>query len=1049
MTGEDPDSGDSLAGWLKALKPGSGDGAFTRTTFSPVPQGGIGPIELSPSPQEHHEGVPYADAYFVEVLRACSGLPGSAGMAELARNVERYLGFTRTKLANVYEALRPKDRDTFSCIPFLLHANVPGLPGYQANDEAPYGIVNFELNQTVRQALVDVFPGRRVHRNQAIFRPVIRSLLAMGSVGTIGQTGKSDVDYWVCVDEGSLAPHQQSLLVARVEAIEVWARKRGLDCHFFLVDTARARRDDFGGAGEDVESGGSAQGKLLKEEFYRTAVFIGGQLPVWWIAPLGVDHQGYDRLVEAIEVAPLPAALSFVDLGYIGEIDRGEFFGAALWQVNKSLRSPFKSLLKMALLAKYLDEEQPSLLCDLLKERVFAGESAPQFTDPYVLLFDAISEYFANRGDWEAFRLVQKCFYLKVGLKLSRQRVERARFMRRFKVMTAYITRWGWDVELLAELDSLETWSADRVDALGQEIRHFMLGLYRHLIDRARAVAVRINEADVTILGRRLFACFGHEQGKVRHLFTYFLREARSEERLVVLESPKAPPDARWEVHRQLKREEIVNRPPPMMVASTLAEIAAWLTFNGLFHPGTVVGLIARNSQTKTVEFRAMLERFHSTFECPDPFSITPAEFLAPRKTRRAALVVNLDLTKGVENEAQAAGVYYLPENWDILNYGRDRESQLVDVSVVTLNSWGEVFCRRYLGNRALPAALRDLFDGIDPDDPLQGPTEILAPQDRTLPAVRNRLREILDVTKHVLVEALPTRESRTFVYEVGGRFQVVHRSADGQRLSVARSVRGVARMLGNDGYDQQQVYVDKLSPSLGDLRAILERHGEDRDPHLYIGWRQVRDAGYVIVCDATRRIYLRPTAGEGAVDALVLRLARRILQHLRTYVTSVQALRRALRVFELRGGRALGQPTQLAEDTARVLSELGKPRTRRSELWLVGDATRGRQGIALRYGDETFSPDRFGRSFMLQAVRRVAGAKTRYDAEAFLIDGSAVDFGPAHQRLGYDPGVVKQLRLIDFYERWMARALAVYGGEKRDVFTSPAMFGSKEGANP
>ena len=1040
---------DSLAGWLSGLKPGAGDGAFTRTDFSPVPKSGVGPLQLSPSPELPNEGVPFAADFFGEMLRAARALPPTAGMVELARNVERYLLFTQSKLANVYEALRAKDRETFSVIPFLLHANVPGLPGYQAGDDAPYGVVNYEQNSTIRQALTDVFPGRRIDRNQAVYRPVIRSLLAMGSVGTIGQTGKSDIDYWVVVDEGSLSPHQQSLLVARIEGIEEWARKRGLDCHFFLVDTVRSVRDDFGGAGDDPESAGSAQGKLLKEEFYRTAIYIGGQMPVWWIAPLGVDHDGYSRLVEALQIAPLPPSLSFVDLGYVGEIDRGEFFGAALWQINKSLRSPFKSLLKMALLAKYLDEEQPALLCDVLKARVFAGESAPQFTDPYVLLFDAISEYFANRGDWEAFRLVQKCFYLKVGLKLSRSRLDRARFVQRFRVMSAYITRWGWDAELLAELDSLESWSADRVDAMGQEIRHFMLGLYRHLIERARASAVRINEADVTILGRRLFACFGHESGKVRHLFTYFLREARTEERFVVLEVPEARPEAHWEVHRALKREEVANRPPPMMVAATLTEIAAWLSFNGLFHTGTVVGLIARNTQTSIAEFRATLERFHSTFECPDPFSIPPVSFLAPRKTRRAALVINLDLAKGVGNEAEAAGVYYLPENWDILNYGRERTSQLVDVSVVTLNSWGEVFCRRHLGNRALPAALRELFDGIDPESPLEAPCEILAPHDRTLPAVRNRLRVILDLSRHVLLEDLPTRESRTFVYEVGGRFQVVHRSADGQRLSVARSVRGVTRLLGNAGYDQQSVYIDKLSPTLGDLRAMVERHTDDRDPHVYVGWRQVGDAGYVIVCDATRRVYLSAARGEGAVEALLMRIVRRILNHVRSYVTSAKALRRALRVFELRAGRALGQPTELAEDTTRVLSELASGGARHVELWLEGDATRGRQGVGIRYGHEVFTPDQFGRLFALQAVRRIAESRTRYDASAFQIDGSMVDFGRAHHRDGYDPGVVKQLRLIDLYERWMARALAVYGGEARRTLSSPSRFRSREGGNP
>ncbi len=1035
---------DSLAGWLDNLKPGSVEGGFSRVATHPGSDVAVGPIDLSPLPGQPHEGEPYSLPFFGEMLRGAATLTGGAGMAELAYNVRRYLAFTRSKLANVYQALRPKERDTFSVLPYLLHANVPGLPGYIAEEGAPHGISNFELNATIRRGLDDVFPGRRVTRNQAMYRPSIRSLLAMGSVGTIGQSGKSDVDYWVVVDESSLSPIQQRLLLQKVDAVETWARKRGLDCHFFLVDTGRARMDDFGSGADDSESAGSAQGKLLKEEFYRTAVFITGELPLWWVAPVGVDAAGYTRLAHAVGVAALVPSLSFVDLGYVGEIDRGEFFGAALWQINKSLQSPFKSLLKMALLAKYLDEENPVLLCDVLKERVFAGESGPQYTDPYVLLFDAISEYFAGKGDWAAFKLVQKSFYLKIGLKLSRQRVERVRFVERFRVMHAYITRWGWSPSLLEELDGLESWSAERVDAMGQEIRQFMLGLYRQLIDQARTAAVRINETDVTILGRRLFACFGQEGGKVAHLFTYFLREARTEERLVVLEVPEAPPERRWEVHRGLKREEILNRAPPIRSGATLAEVAAWLTFNGLFDPTTVVGLIGRGSQTSTADFRAMLERFHASFECPDPFSIPPPAFLEPRRTVRAALVVNLDLDRPIDDASEAAGVYYLPENWDILNYGRSRESRLRDVSVATLNTWGEVFCRRYSGNLALPAALRDLFRGIDPDAPLDADPEILAPHDRSLPAVRNRLREVLDRSRDVLLEKLAPGECRTFVYEVGGRFQVLHRSPDSQRLTVTRSVRGVTRMLGSLGPDTQTIYIDRLSPTLGDVRALVERHSTDRDPHVYIGWRLVRESGYVIVCDSTRRVYITPAPGPDT-DVTLVRVVRRVLQHMRSYVTNANALRKALRVFELREGRALGHPTQLAEDTTRVLGLIRGPRETGPELWLRGDFRRGRSGVYLQVGDKRFSADEYGRAFVLHCVRHIVGTRSRYDAEAFLIDGSAVDFGAEFRPEGYDAGVVKHLRLIDAYERWIARARAAYRGEGARVLSSTRGFHAEE----
>ena len=59
--------------------------------------------------------------------------------------------------------------------------------------------------------------------------------------------------------------------------------------------------NDFGGSEEDVDSSGSAQGKLLKEEFYRTAVFIAGHVPLWWVVPVGVDAAWFDAADAALD----------------------------------------------------------------------------------------------------------------------------------------------------------------------------------------------------------------------------------------------------------------------------------------------------------------------------------------------------------------------------------------------------------------------------------------------------------------------------------------------------------------------------------------------------------------------------------------------------------------------------------------------------------------------------------------------------------------------------------------------------------------------------
>ena len=1015
---------------------------------SPVSPSSIGPIDLSPaSTADVEEGSPLANAYFTEVLRATKrGTPRvPAKFRELytllTRNLDRYLTFTRLKLAQLYQALKPKDRSTFSAIPFLLHTNIPGLPGYLPSKAPtpPYGICAFELNETIRDAVNEILAGAARRVSTQLVRPAIDSLLIMGSVGTIGQGGRSDVDYWVVIDESRYSIEERELLQRKVDVVESWATRRGLEVHFFIVDTTRARRNDFGGAVTDADSCGTAQGKLLKEEFYRTAIYLQGQVPLWWIVPLGIDAREYTWLERILHRVPLSPAVGAVDLGFLGEIDRGEFFGAALWQINKSLKSPFKSLLKMALLARYMSNDRIAHLCNVLKERVLEGENAPQFTDPYVLLFDAISEHFAEQQDWEAFRLVQKCFYLKIGLKLSRETSDRARSVLRFRMMRAYIARWGWDEELLHELDSLESWSADRIDELGQEIRAFMMRVYQFCVTRARLATVKINQEDVTILGRRLFACFADEPGKIKHLFTYFLKEPRVEERLVILEVPEASSARRWEVHRKLTRGGLAGRDEPMWSGSGLPEAAAWVSFNGLFAPNTVVSLHATQHHATANDFRAMLNRFDGLFSCPDPFTIAPAVFLDPRRLVRVAVALNYGVPEPSHHDQGQSSVYRVSENWDVLNHGPTRKSLVQEITLVTLNTWGEMFCARMSGPFALPKALRSLVTRFDRGTSLSQSIDILAPAGRWLQALRNRIGRVFEQLSLTFSEDLVEYHVRSYVYELGGRFQTFRRTKEAFDVLEVRTVRGVVRRLGHIGPGRQQISVDPLSPSLAGMRALTQKRQNDREALVYMGWSRGARQGRVFVHDEQGRVHMTLVAADQC-EKMLLRTARRVIYHLRTRVRDAQALRRQIRVFEIRLGQSLGEPVQLRDDIGRVLGLLAAP-TAGTKLYLKGDLRDGRQGIYFKWGSDVYSPRKLGRAFADHLVRRILQDHLIYDVDAFAISGSDVRFDGDLYGAGEEPSAVRHLRLIDIYERQISFALARFQGTSSRTTPSRAPF--------
>jgi adenylate cyclase class 1 len=86
---------------------------------------------------------------------------------------------------------------------------------------------------------------------------LIKSLMLMGSIGTIAQSKGSDFDYWVCVDGSRYTPGSINLLQKKLNLIEQWAdTQHGMEVHFFISQIDKVCANDFGVA--DGESYGSS-----------------------------------------------------------------------------------------------------------------------------------------------------------------------------------------------------------------------------------------------------------------------------------------------------------------------------------------------------------------------------------------------------------------------------------------------------------------------------------------------------------------------------------------------------------------------------------------------------------------------------------------------------------------------------------------------------------------------------------------------------------------------------------------------------------------------
>lgn len=107
----------------------------------------------------------------------------------------------------------------------------------------------------------------------------------------------------------------------------------------------------------------------------------------------------------------------------LGELSAEEYFGASLWQLYKSVDSPYKAVLKSILLEAYsADYPNGKLLALEMKQHLHRGEIVNYGLDAYCMMLERVTRYLVSINDLTRLDLIRRCFYLKVCEKLSNEK---------------------------------------------------------------------------------------------------------------------------------------------------------------------------------------------------------------------------------------------------------------------------------------------------------------------------------------------------------------------------------------------------------------------------------------------------------------------------------------------------------------------------------------------------------------------------------------------------------------------------------------------------
>ena len=628
---------------------------------------------------------------------------------DFAEIEQRFLNINDARLKRIDADLRNSQRDFLALLPLLFHVNHPLLPGY-VSKETPMGIPSYTPSKN------SLYLAQRISRSFEYKKKAYRefnidAIYLMGSSGTIAYNDKSDFDIWICHNE-SLTDELALELEGKTQAVQDWARKNGVEANIYMVNPKKLRKGELGFLTN--ESSGSALDSLLLEEFYRTSVLLHGRYPLWWLVPPEKEFQ-YDEYVHDLKEKRFLHSREHIDFGGLRTIEANEFYGATLWLLYKGISAPYKSILKILLMQAYASEfPHVDMLGMNFKKLVYDGEIDIDLLDPYMMMLTKVEDFLKNVGDENRLMLARRSFYFKVDEKMSIQHKDNNKNWRQ-QVLAELIKRWDWSIADVVMLDKKDEWKINQVvTERNSLIAEFKMS-YRFLSDFAhRHVKSEnlIRQADLNVLGRKIYAAFERKAGKVELVYRGITSQLfESHLSLHKLNSDNGT--AFWVAFNGVVSINDVAGTEPLKRSVSLVELLCWCYFNKIINQKTIVGLYSNDTDLTDKEIKLLIEDLDKNFTQAVIEEGSSEDYRQPANIVTNTTYINVGIDPLLIERSD--GTHISSERSDAFKYGSKHSNLMVTIDQILLTSWQEVLIFSYRGVTGLMDCLKEYMKWAPP----------------------------------------------------------------------------------------------------------------------------------------------------------------------------------------------------------------------------------------------------------------------------------------------------------------------------------------------
>lgn len=619
------------------------------------------------------------------------GAPGEEISIKDLRTIKlRFKKLHQIRMQCIYDFLQPRQQIFLDFLPLIFHVNHPLLPGY-VSSTAPSGIFGYSpSNRSLNAArkLTNNFKySARSDSNSAI-----EGLYLMGSVGSIAFLKTSDMDIWLC-HHNELLPYEIEELAKKAHKVENWAATLDLEVHFFLMNCKQFRQ------GLDVpissESSGDTQHYLLLEEFYRTSIYIAGKSLAWWLIPPDQENN-YDNYLGHLITQRFIDENHFIDFGGLNALPVEEFISATLWHIYKSLRSPFKSLMKLLLMECYASEyPNPDWLCHEIKHAIYQGNFTSVDLDPYVLIHLKVEAYLQKTGNLDRLALARQNFFLKI-MDSSDDALSVQTIAYREKYLHDIAERCHWPINTVEELKLHQFWDIKKAISEHEIILRQLNHCFRVILNFAQDHVTQYyrQSHDLKLIGRKIYSFLDKKPGKIEIITTRSLVQSQEQE-LSIAESHDTHDPQQWHLYLKSRQKGSLMEDEPVLKCQTLIEILGWLVINGFCQSEQQLYFRSRSPNMLREDLQRILRQLELFFNRNFHWDWSLENYHSPNALVRSLVIINMNAA--IPDELDN-GLCLISGRSDVLSYGMEQRCLIHSIDRISISSWNEITSSHHEG---------------------------------------------------------------------------------------------------------------------------------------------------------------------------------------------------------------------------------------------------------------------------------------------------------------------------------------------------------------